>query len=86
MKIRLTKNFALFASKRHRFGAGVVKHGPQSWPWWRLFGAAVYRANPEITFAEAPVRHWLVWLYTRWFAVSWHIGIDYRTAAQRGLA
>lgn len=82
MQIRLTGNRALFVEPfPRRINA---QHGPQSWPWWLLFTMRAVRCNPHITFEQAPVHHWNLWLYTRWGAWSVHVGMDCRTPAQRG--
>ncbi len=45
-------------------------HGPQSWPWWRLFTVTVARCthDPAHLFWITPIA-FNIWLYTRWGAV-----------------
>lgn len=37
-------------------------HGPQSWPWWRLFGMLICGRNYDPPGLEYGFR---VWIYTR---------------------
>jgi hypothetical protein len=41
---------------------GPVRHGPQTWPWWRLLSVSLVRLR-------LPDSGYRVWLYTRWDAV-----------------
>lgn len=43
-------------------------HGPQVWPWWRLFSLAFYR----LTIAE-PHSGYRTWFYTRWGAAYFDV-------------
>jgi len=54
---------------------GGVKHGPQSWPWWRLPALKLYRLD-----VHAPSSGWALWLYTRWGAIPFDLYIDRRPA------
>lgn len=82
MRIKIKNNFALSAYYEKPFGGGMWKphHGPQAWPWWRLFVLTPYSTNPA-----PPSSSWNVWLYTRWGALMWHVAIDRRTQKQIGL-
>jgi hypothetical protein len=62
------------------------RHGPKTWPWWRLLVVDAVRANPDNPFSTHPVHHWNLWFYTRWGAHCHYFAIDRRTPAQRGLA
>lgn len=46
-----------------------VKHGPQTWPWWRVVTVSIVRTCSYRT----EKRGWNVWFYTRWGA--WCCGI-----------
>lgn len=81
MRLQLRKAWALLVIKeRYSFGPGVVQHGPQTWPWWRLCSWAVACTDPY-----PPSSAWNVWLYSRWGAHVWHVAIDRRTPQQRGI-
>lgn len=68
MKIRTSTSFAQFR------GGLRPKHGPQSWPWWRLFGVSVVRLE-----VVAPTTGYRLWLYTRWGAAYGDLVFDRRT-------
>jgi hypothetical protein len=51
-----------------------VKHGPQTWPWWRLASVSVIRASGVIL----PSTGYNVWLYTRWGAYLLGVYFDRR--------
>lgn len=58
-----------FESSAAHFGEGMkVYHGPQQWPWWRLFSLGLVK-----TAVHKPSTGWRVWLYTRWGAG--HVGV-----------
>lgn len=69
MKIKFELSAAHFADGMK------VSHGPQKWPWWRLFSLRLVRIA-----CGKPSTGWRVWLYTRWGAG--HIGVyfDRRSA------
>lgn len=45
-------------------------HGPQHWPWWRLFSISIVRCthDPYWYFWITPISY-NIWLYTRWGAL-----------------
>lgn len=48
-------------------------HGPQSWPWWKLF---TFKINHLSVYLPSTGRG--VWIYTRWGAVAIDLTIDRR--------
>ena len=45
-----------------------VHHGPQEWPWWRVFTLSyvLLALQPDSTMYGGRV-----WLYSRWGAINW---------------
>jgi hypothetical protein len=50
-----------------------VRHGPQTWPWWRLLGIRVYKLQVHF-----PTTGKAIWVYTRWKAFNFTIVFDRR--------
>lgn len=57
MKIKFESSVAHFSKELH------PKHGPQAWPWWRLFSIGVVRQD-----IPRPSTGRRMWFYTRWGA------------------
>ncbi|BCU91116.1 Uncharacterised protein [Yersinia pseudotuberculosis] len=57
MKIKLELSTAHFAEDLK------PSHGPQKWPWWRLFSISVVRQD-----IHRPSTGRRMWFYTRWGA------------------
>lgn len=51
-------------------------HGPQQWPWWRLFSLNVVRLG-----VHPPSSGRRLWIYTRWWARCFDAYVDRRTWA-----
>lgn len=49
------------------------QHGPQTWPWWRLFSVSVVRAG-----VHPPSSGWNIWVYSRLGAKCLYVAIDRR--------
>jgi hypothetical protein len=69
MKIKIEGSTAHFAKELH------PSHGPQVWPWWRLFSFSVVRQDIPL-----PSTGRRVWFYTRWGAGYVGIYLDRRRA------
>ena len=57
----------------HPHWPNTCKHGPQTWPWWRLisFGKPfdMIAANQQTPgFGGALHWYYCMWIYTRWWA------------------
>jgi hypothetical protein len=50
-----------------------VRHGPQSWPWWRLVSPSIIKLD-----VHSPSFGWRLWLYTRWGAWCGDVYVDRR--------
>lgn len=53
-----------------------VKHGPQTWPWWRLASFSVVRLE-----VYPPTTGYRLWVYTRWGALHGDVVFDRRKQA-----
>ncbi|MCE0846014.1 hypothetical protein LVQ79_10700 [Buttiauxella sp. A2-C1_F] len=69
MKIKFEGSTAHFAKDMH------PSHGPQTWPWWRLFSVSVVRLG-----ISPPSIGRRVWFYTRWGAGFVGVYFDRRKA------
>lgn len=47
-------------------------HGPQVWPWYKLFSVRIVRCShdPYWLYWITPIAY-NVWFYTRWGAIVW---------------
>lgn len=52
-----------------------VKHGPQSWPWWRLVS---FKFHCIGCIQHAPLRTYRIWIYSRWAAYCVDLFVDRR--------
>ena len=59
MKIRLSSSMDHFSREER----DLMKHGPQTWPWWRLMAIKLYKLK-----IRKPSSAWRLWIYTRWGA------------------
>lgn len=57
MKIKFDYSLAHFAKDLR------PHHGPQVWPWWKVFSLGLYRLE-----ISKPHTGYRLWLYTRWGA------------------
>lgn len=69
MKIKFEHSVAHFAKDLK------PSHGPQKWPWWRLFSISVVRLA-----VHQPSTGYRLWFYTRWGAGHIGIYLDRRAA------
>jgi len=49
------------------------KHGPQTWPWWKVFTLGFNRIDQVL-----PNTGWRMWIYTRWGAKGFDVCFDRR--------
>ena len=54
-------------------------HGPQTWPWWKLFSPKFFKLDVTL-----PSTGYRLWVYSRWGAIHFDAYIDRRSPQQRG--